>query len=337
MYFKNILKMQINLQNSTDYFLISAEYYDVISNITWYRNAKGEITSKKGKLLKFLAKDDFLVRQKPSHLTVDNDYTITNLEYTYARPYKFRECIAIPLTGKLGFGESALVDEFLLPQITKVKWRKNKGGYAESSLGLMHRYVMTILESAKAIENMMVDHIDGNRLNNTKANLRIVTSKQNAKNRTSNPELYEGVEKLDNGKFACKIKNIIVYEHHDARHCALCYDSVVTYVYGEGKRLNDNKSRKPLPLSYWQLKPTIIKQLDKLKNNYTDKHGVKATSKGQWKASITLDLGTFDTPEAAARAYDIAVILFKTKADLNNSPSDYSAQEVKEFFNKILM
>jgi hypothetical protein len=87
--------------------------------------------------------------------------------------------------------------------------------------------------------------------------------------------------------------------------CALCHDSIVTYCYGSGTRLNDNKLQ-PLDISSWNINPDLMIKLDKLRAKHTDFIGVKKSRDG-WKATITVDLGEFGSAEEAAAAYDKAL------------------------------
>jgi len=75
----------------------------------------------------------------------------------------------------------AFVDEDSRPVVREHRWRLNANGYAvtkiEGTSTYMHRLLMP--EAGK----FEVDHIDGNRLNNRKANLRVVTKKEQMQNR----------------------------------------------------------------------------------------------------------------------------------------------------------
>lgn len=81
----------------------------------------------------------------------------------------------IPLTR----GKVTVVDDDDFDRLSQVKWHYSPEGYARNSwsLGYMHRAIMG------APTGMEIDHIDGNKLNNTKANLRICTGQQNDFNR----------------------------------------------------------------------------------------------------------------------------------------------------------
>lgn len=99
----------------------------------------------------------------------------------------------IPLTQ----GKSALVDDCDYDNLRRWHWRY-ADGYALRDVWIdgqrkrvwMHRQVM----NAKA--GQLVDHIDTDRLNNTRANLRFVTGSQNQWNRQKNTQgssPYKGV------------------------------------------------------------------------------------------------------------------------------------------------
>lgn len=76
---------------------------------------------------------------------------------------------------------------------------------------LIHRVIM------KPSKNQEIDHIDGNRLNNQKSNLRYATSSQNKANRgprKDNKSGYKGVSwHKQRKKWTARIKNGSKYEH----------------------------------------------------------------------------------------------------------------------------
>ncbi len=71
----------------------------------------------------------------------------------------------------------ALIDDEDTP-ILAYEWTLSDGGYAVRTVDslAMHRAVLHVPEGR------IVDHIDGDRLNNTRANIRVVTPRQNARN-----------------------------------------------------------------------------------------------------------------------------------------------------------
>jgi HNH endonuclease len=99
--------------------------------------------------------------------------------------------IAPPIPDKLDIpltqGQTAFVDKQDYESIAQHKWHARKDGntyYAITRNGYgfisMHRLILGLVKG-----DPEVDHIDGNGLNNTRANLRLATRSQNAANRKS--------------------------------------------------------------------------------------------------------------------------------------------------------
>ena len=88
-------------------------------------------------------------------------------------------------------GLTATVDDDDYEMLSGFRWQVNHNGYAIVRLTLMmHRLVMN------TPEGMVTDHIDGDPLNNCKANLRVCTRAENNRNVARRPgghSKYKGV------------------------------------------------------------------------------------------------------------------------------------------------
>lgn len=159
--------------------------------------------------------------------------------------------IAIPIQSKT-YGEKIFfIDGEDLEKIKGYKWiprrYKNKSIFyintytKENNSLLLHRLIMDFPEG------MVVDHIDGNPLNNQKSNLRVCSKAQNTRNRkkpsTGLTSKYKGVHlfKRDN-KYIAKIgindlrKYLGIYDNES--DAAIAYNEAAIKYHGEFARLN---------------------------------------------------------------------------------------------------
>lgn len=124
-----------------------------------------------------------------------------------------RNFLQIPLTGAAGAGRIAKVSPSDFSALSRYSWYY-RDGYAITSMNghevRMHRFVLN-----ETREDYVVDHIDGDRLNNTRDNLRSYTIKQNANNRIDNRRVQAfGEEKT-------------VAEWVDDPRCQVKYDTLL--------------------------------------------------------------------------------------------------------------
>lgn len=88
-------------------------------------------------------------------------------------------------------GKFAIVDDDDFLQLSNLSWFFQSKGYAANKNGLMHRIIL----NANKLEQ--VDHINGDKLDNRKVNLRICTNSQNhmnkAKTSIKKSSKYKGV------------------------------------------------------------------------------------------------------------------------------------------------
>jgi hypothetical protein len=150
--------------------------------------------------------------------------------------------LAMPLTQ----GRVALVDDADYAYPTQWRWRYDTSGYAVRKVYqagkltriFMHRVILN------AQPGQLVDHIDGNRLNNTRANLRIVTPSQNQWNRAKNhsgSSPYKGVSLHTRGWMArVRVygKRIHLGYFVTPELAARVYDAAALHFFGVYARLN---------------------------------------------------------------------------------------------------
>jgi hypothetical protein len=113
---------------------------------------------------------------------ITNPHNEEPLEPEVSRPSGGQRCVGSPLAEirVSGSDRGAAVDAVDVPLVCAYRWRKSQKGYA-ISVGRksvrMHRLI------TGCVANMQVDHINGDRLDNRRSNLRIVTNSQNQMNR----------------------------------------------------------------------------------------------------------------------------------------------------------
>lgn len=155
----------------------------------------------------------------------------------------------------IGKGFFALVDDSDYEWLNQWKWRLTNTGYAvrrqwlgrdesggcHEKLIRMHRLIVA------APPELEVDHIDGNKLNNQRSNLRLATSQQNNFNfpirKDKRHSRYKGVSRVwDGKKFRSHISINGKTKHlgcfTDEVEAAKAYDAAAVELFGEYARLN---------------------------------------------------------------------------------------------------
>ena len=93
----------------------------------------------------------------------------------------------VPLTGKKGKGEYAIIDDEDYEKISRYRWYYCDG-YAVSDFGVrMHRFIMN------PPQDLVIDHMNHDRLDNRRSNLKICTQFENSQNRTRAKATYGNV------------------------------------------------------------------------------------------------------------------------------------------------
>lgn len=155
----------------------------------------------------------------------------------------------IPLTQ----GKFAIVDDDDYERLTVMgKWCTNKKKHTfyaqkavvingKTTIVMIHRVILGIYD-----KDFVVDHVDGNGLNNTKANLRICTHSQNLMNKKtpdSNTSGYKGVSWNCQKNmwqvyiYKSKVKKYVGM-YNDILDAAKAYNDAALKYYGEFAKLN---------------------------------------------------------------------------------------------------
>lgn len=146
-------------------------------------------------------------------------------------------------TIELSNGELVLVDRSCFEDVIKYKWFKHSGGYAFTKHDGRFLYMHRLINNTP--DGMITDHINGNKLDNRRSNLRTCTSSQNMYNsdRKRGAIKYRGVTKYKtSGKFQSRIK-IDGYHKHlglfdTEEEAALTYNLAAEEHHGEFAKLN---------------------------------------------------------------------------------------------------
>lgn len=144
---------------------------------------------------------------------------------------------------ELGGGLFAVVDAEDYAWLRQWKWHVGSGGYAvrkgDGRHIFMHREIL------QTPEGMHTDHIDRNKTNNVRANLRVATRSQNAanSNRTDRQSEYKGVSwHRRAGRWAATVntngKQVYIGLFDDPVDAARAYDAKAHELFGEFAYLN---------------------------------------------------------------------------------------------------
>ena len=106
----------------------------------------------------------------------------------------------IYLGGILGAGQFAKVSPEDYPLISQHSWHLNKAGYAITKIKGRHKAMHRMVLGTQN-PYIFVDHVDNDRLNNTRENLREMTPKENANNMKSNVKIEAIGEKKNVGQW----------------------------------------------------------------------------------------------------------------------------------------
>jgi len=162
----------------------------------------------------------------------------------------------IPLTK----GKIALVDDVDYRWLSQLRWCCSSGGYATNYYTDehggrhrrgMHRMIMTRMLGGPIPRNLTADHINRDRLDNRRRNLRLATRTQNQANKglqINNSSGYKGVN-WHAGKWETRItyqgKKLYLGRHISPVAAALVYDCAARLLYEEFAGCNFDSPAPP--------------------------------------------------------------------------------------------
>lgn len=216
--------------------------------------------------------------------------------------------VSIPLTK----GQFAIVDQPDFERLSKFKWYSD-GRYAKRDQWVpgspghyeciyMHRFII----GAKPGD--IVDHADGDKLNNTRRNLRFCSARQNAENAAKKHNAFmsrfKGVTRTPQGKWStsirCEGRHLLVGVYANEVAAARAYDAAAVQFQGEFARLN-------LPgMPLWTWDEARSQRAGRVRSSTCQGVGYDKRS-GKWRARKKIDgrwveCGYHATEEEAAQS-----------------------------------
>lgn len=169
------------------------------------------------------------------------------------KPYDVREIeirgdiALIPMHGRKGvFYGYAVIDLADLEKVQDTSWTKGATGYAvgrpkgSDKAVPLHRFLIYGMEAGGT-----TDHINGDTLDNRRANLRKCTTKENTRNTKlakNNTSGRKGVRKTKEGNWKARItvdrKEIHIGHYSTIEEASAAYDAAALMMHGEFARTN---------------------------------------------------------------------------------------------------
>jgi len=153
----------------------------------------------------------------------------------------------IELRGKNALGKFVVVDDEDYEYLSKWAWALTQDSYAfritQTSDGVRHSTYM----HQQIMRRSYIDHINGNRLDNRRSNLRHATRQQNMWNRAKQnrptASIYKGVawdneRKMWMTRITCKGRSTTIGRFKNERHAGMAYDIWAKDLFGTFARTN---------------------------------------------------------------------------------------------------
>ncbi len=245
-----------------------------------------------------------------------------------------QEVRSVARTIPLSRGRVTIVDDADYEWLVQWKWFWDKGYACRADVSGGRRRNLRMHRALLGVpDGVFVDHINGDKLDNRRENLRRATKLENRRNSTGfvGTSKYKGVHWASGIRRWCASiavgpKTHWLGQYSSEDQAALAYDEAARRLFGEFARLNFpgvsdySKRTAPVPSS-----------------EYRGVWWHKTT--GKWRVQIRVEgrrihLGEYDNEVDAALAYDAAALHYRGKAATLNfaahpAPSE-AAQEIEE-------
>lgn len=251
-------------------------------------------------------------------------------------PSPCTDFVLLPLSGGKAFTKISPED---LELAQASKWRLGVHGYAVSCKhckdALLHRRIL------RPPDGFVTDHINGDKLDNRRSNLRIATPSQNQQNNkgrvADRKSKYKGVIWLAHeNKWAAGIlvggKYRRITRHVSEEDAARAYDGAALFYYREFARTNLHGA---MHMSIEELRHLSKEKARKgMASRYPHVHPT-ATGRA-WAACVYINgkkrhIAQYNTEEAAARAHDSAALFYSKGLAVPNFPDviPHSIEELR--------
>jgi AP2-like factor (euAP2 lineage) len=236
----------------------------------------------------------------------------------------------IPLRGRNSKGRYALVDDEDYEYLSQFRWVCTHQDYVtsrkENRTILMHREILGLSPGQE-----IVDHVNHDTLDNRRANLRISTVQENARNQLpqQNRKMaspYKGVQWSK--RLGLWVASIVVDKSRThlgnfftQREAAAAYNAAALEMFGDFAYLNEIPDEDP--------DDQPVERLNSGPRKTNPYRGVRKSSISRgWQAHIMhegewVHLGEFPSPELAARVYDAACLKYRQDRAMLNFPESW--------------
>lgn len=141
---------------------------------------------------------------------------------------------------KLTQGKSTIIDDEDFERVSKHKWHITAYGYAKTNKVWLHRLIIN------CPKGKFVDHINRDKLDNRKENLRICTYQNNLRNQNKRKACSSGFKGVSWDKqmkqwrvdITLNYKKIFIGLFKQENHAAMAYDINAKVLFGEFVKTN---------------------------------------------------------------------------------------------------